>query len=107
MPEARPEDVAEFGKLLRLRQEQVDDVEAFIGEDLQRAQAAKSRCEQNLRTTLSDLAGRFPWVRRGGAQYIDRTKRGEMRRVRRAGLDAIDAEFARLERELLPANLRG
>lgn len=102
MTEPSDHELRQAESLLRLRQSQVDDLEARIQGSRAVAEEKVRACEDNLRTGLAELWSDPSLYRKAptGLQVLDRSRRREIGRRRDRSLDLIDREFRRLEREL-------
>lgn len=97
---------ADFGGVLALALDQAGARETDIQEISQDGQGTRVACTKRLTARLLSLVERFPFRDAPGGEVIDRNKPGTVRTVRRRMLDATEAEFDRMERELLTPNLR-
>lgn len=96
----------DFSRILELRIDQVTRREAETLASVGEAFDAKRVCEKRLGVRLATQADRLPWRGQLGGQRVDRSRIREVRRVRRQMDDSVVAERDRLERELLPPDLR-
>lgn len=105
MPDVTPEQAATFAGAMRVFLERADDWEGRIEKRLAAAHAQKDAMEKRLAARLQDaLTGPKGLAFRPDG-VVDVTKVAQNRAARRAAMDVTDREFARLSKQLLPAEV--